>query len=211
MPPEPALPVLRFAPTPNGDLHLGHAYSVLFNERLARETGARLLLRMENLDGQRCRPAFEAAIVSDLAWLGVEFVGPPRRQSEHAEDYSAALARLEQRGLVYPCFCSRAEVAAAALARDPDGAPVYSGRCRLLSEADRRQRLLRGDKAAWRLDTRHAVRVVGETIDWLEYGEGTAALARLADPFAWGDVVLSGRDLPRATIWRSSSTTPCRG
>ena len=119
-------PVLRFAPSPNGALHLGHAYSALMNERIAAETSGRVLLRIEDLDRTRCKPQFEAAIIDDLAWLGLRFPAP-RRQSEHGDDYAAALARLDQRGLVYPCFCSRSEIA-----RDFER-PARSGRRAALS------------------------------------------------------------------------------
>ncbi len=192
---DPAPPVFRFAPTPNGALHLGHAYSALLNQRLAEETGGRLLLRMEDLDRTRCKPAYEAAILADLAWLGVSALGLPRRQREHRSDYDAALARLESLGLVYACFCTRADVAREACGRDPDGAPLYSGRCHGLSEPERRARLARGEKAALRLDMRRAVASVRGPIAWLEYGEGTIAEERPADPAAWSDVVLSGQDL----------------
>ena len=157
--------------------------------------GGRLLLRIEDLDRTRCKPAFEAAILEDLDWLVVRFDGPPRRQSEQGQDYAAALDRLEQQGLVYPCFCSRADVARAAAGRDPDGAPHYGGACRALTRAERQARLARGDKAAWRLDTERAVGVAPAPIAWLEFGEGTSAETRAADPAAWGDVVLRGRDL----------------
>ena len=119
-------PVLRFAPSPNGALHLGHAYSALMNDRIAAETDGRLLLRIEDLDRTRCKPQFEAAIVDDLAWLGLRFPAP-RRQSEHGDDYAGALARLDQRGLVYPCFCSRSEMARVSNGqRDPDGSVQLS-------------------------------------------------------------------------------------
>ena len=125
MPAEILAPVLRFAPSPNGALHLGHAYSALVNERLAAELGGSLLLRIEDLDRTRSKPQFETAIVDDLAWLGLRFPAPPRRQSEHGEDYAAALARLDEQGLVYPCFCSRSEIARASRGEhDPDGAPL---------------------------------------------------------------------------------------
>jgi glutamyl-Q tRNA(Asp) synthetase len=134
-------PVLRFAPSPNGALHIGHAYSALMNQRLAAETGGRLILRIEDLDRTRCKPRFEAAILDDLAWLGLRFPAPWRRQSEHPDDYAAALARLDRQGLVYPCFCTRSEAArAAAGLRDPDGAPLYPGTCRVLAPADVRAR-----------------------------------------------------------------------
>ncbi len=188
-------PVLRFAPTPNGALHLGHAYSALCNARLADETGGRLILRIEDLDRSRCKPAFEAAILDDLDWLGFSFDGSPRRQSEHGPDYAAALARLDAQGLVYPCFCSRAEVARAAAWRDPDGAPVYGGRCRDRSAEEGRERQSRGERPAWRLDMARAIALAPAPIVWSEYGEGVTPLERVADPAAWGDVVLSGRDL----------------
>ena len=145
-------PVCRFAPTPNGALHLGHAYSALLNQRLADENGGRLLLRIEDLDRTRCKPAYEAAIVADLEWLSLRFDGPIRRQSEHRDDYSAALARLDSAGLAYPCFCSRADVSRAAAGRDPDGAPLYAGFCRALSWTERSQRLERGDQVVAQID-----------------------------------------------------------
>jgi glutamyl-Q tRNA(Asp) synthetase len=188
-------PVLRFAPSPNGALHLGHAYSALMNERIAAETGGRLILRMEDLDRVRCKPRFEAAIVDDLAWLGLRFRPPWRRQSEHGEDYAEALARLDQQGLVYPCFCSRSDVARASQGkRDPDGAPLYPGTCRAPSWAERRARLARGDKAAFRLDMGRALAAAPARLSWAEYGEGAVPSECAAAPAVWGDVVLSGRD-----------------
>jgi glutamyl-Q tRNA(Asp) synthetase len=189
-------PVLRFAPSPNGALHLGHAYSALMNERLAAELGGRLILRIEDLDRTRCKAEFEAAIVDDLAWLGLCFPAPPRRQSEHGDDYAAALARLDECGLVYPCFCSRSEIARASKGwRDPDGAPLYPGTCRALSSTERRDRLARGDKAAFRLDMGHALDAGQRPLCWTEYGEGAVPSRRAARPEVWSDVVLRGRDL----------------
>jgi glutamyl-Q tRNA(Asp) synthetase len=188
-------PVLRFAPSPNGALHLGHAYSALINERIAAEINGRVLLRFEDLDRARSKPQFVAAIVEDLAWLGLRFP-PPRQQSEHAGDYAGALARLDQQGLVYPCFCSRAEVRRAAAGRcDPDGAPFYSGACRALSPRQARDRLARGDKPAFRLDMQRAINAVAAHLGWTEYGEGAVPSHRPAAPEVWGDVVLRGRDL----------------
>ena len=189
------VPVLRFAPSPNGALHLGHAYSALLNQRHAAQTGGRLLLRIEDLDRTRCKPALEAAILEDLDWLGLRFDCAPRRQSEHAEDYAAALGRIERQGLLYPCFCSRAEVARAAAGRDPDGAPLYGGACRALPPLERRSRLAQGGNAAWRFDIGRAIARAPAGLGWLEYGEGALAHERAADPAAWGDVVLKGRDL----------------
>ncbi len=176
-------------------MHLGHAYSALFNQRLAEASGGRLILRIEDLDRTRCKPAYEAAIRDDLAWLGLRFEASPRRQSEHAADYEAALGRLDALGLVYPCFCSRAQVAREAAGRDPDRAPFYGGHCRVLSAAERRQRRAAGEKAAFRLDMAAALRLGPGRIVWDEYGEGALAAERVADPSAWGDVVLKGRGL----------------
>jgi glutamyl-Q tRNA(Asp) synthetase len=188
-------PVLRFAPSPNGALHLGHAYSALMNERIAAETNGRVLLRIEDLDRTRCKPQFEAAIVDNLAWLGLRFPAP-RRQSEHGDDYAAALARLDQRGLVYPCFCSRSEIARLSNGqRDPDGAPLYPGTCRPLSPAEARDRMARGDKTAFRLDMQRAVDTGPACLCWTEYGEGSVPSQPSAPPEVWGDVVLRGRDL----------------
>jgi glutamyl-Q tRNA(Asp) synthetase len=188
-------PILRFAPSPNGALHLGHAYSALINERIAAEINGRVLLRIEDLDRTRCKPQFVAAIVEDLAWLGLRFPAP-RRQSVHGGDYAAALARLDQRGLVYPCFCSRAEVARAAAGRhDPDGAPLYPGTCRARAPTDARMRLARGDKAAFRLDMQGAIDATPAHLYWNEYGEGAVPSRRSAAPEVWGDIVLRGRDL----------------
>jgi len=189
-------PVLRFAPSPNGALHLGHAYSALLNERLAAETNGRLLLRIEDLDRTRCKPQHEAAILDDLAWLGLRFDAPRRRQSEHGDDYASALARLETLGLVYPCFCSRSEVERASEGRrDPDGAPLYDGTCRGLAQDEARARLARGEKAAWRLNMRRALDAAPAPLVWSEFGEGAIPYERSAEPSVWGDVVLRGRDL----------------
>ena len=189
-------PVLRFAPSPNGALHLGHAYSALINERLAAKMNGRVLLRIEDLDRTRCKPQFETAIIDDLAWLGLRFSAPSRRQGEHGDDYAAALARLGQRGLVYPCFCSRSEIAlAAAGRRDPDGAPLYPGTCRARSPAEARERLAHGEKAAFRLDMRRALVTAPPHLYWTEYGEGVVPSLHRAAPEIWGDVVLRSRDL----------------
>ena len=195
----PPTPVLRFAPSPNGSLHLGHAYSALMQRSASPKHSAdRLLLRIEDLDRTRCKPQFEAAILEDLAWLGLRFDGAPRRQSEHCDDYAAALARLEARGLVYPCFCSRAEIARAVrLARDPDGAPLYPGTCRALSAARERDRLALRRQGG--LAARHAsARSIAppDRIDWLEYGEGCRRDRALAGSRRLGATSSSrGRDL----------------
>lgn len=198
-------PVFRFAPSPNGYLHLGHAFSALLNADLARETGGRFLLRIEDIDPARCRVEFEAAIGEDLAWLGLSWEKPVRRQSEHFAEYRAALEELTALGLVYPSFESRTEVARliaerekeAPWPRDPDGAPLYPGSARLLS-AEERQRLLKsGAPFALRLDMAAACARVGK-LCWTERGEGPAGEAGTitADPAAWGDVIIARKETP---------------
>src|SRR5512135_880211 len=132
-------PVFRFAPSPNGYLHLGHALSALLNVDLASAPGGRLVLRIEDIDEARCRPEYEAAIYEDLAWLGIAWEKPVRRQSEHYDDYRTALARLEAMGLIYRAYESRSEIARAAAGHDPDGAPLYPGRHNAMIDAAERQ------------------------------------------------------------------------
>jgi glutamyl-Q tRNA(Asp) synthetase len=194
-------PVVRFAPSPNGPLHLGHALSALLNFDAARETGGRFLLRIEDIDQGRCRPEFEAMIYEDLAWLGLSWDEPVRRQSAHFADYQAALSRLSAMGLVYPAFESRAEIRTLVAAReasgtpwprDPDGAPLYPGSAASLTPAERARRIDAGAPYVLRLDTRAALATLGQPLDWEEEGEGRV----LADPQIWGDVVLARRDSP---------------
>jgi glutamyl-Q tRNA(Asp) synthetase len=191
----PDAPVLRFAPTPNGRLHLGHAYSALLNERMAHRLGGRLLLRIEDTDPTRSRPEFEQAIADDLAWLGIVFESPVRRQSDHLDDYARALARLQ--ALVYPCFCTRSQIAAASGgARDPDGAPLHRGRCVAVSAEETQRRLTSGEPAALRLDHALARALAPETLDWSEFGEGDSEVRIPARAVLWGDVALRGKERP---------------
>ena len=172
------MPVFRFAPSPNGYLHLGHALSALINCDMARAMGGRLLLRIEDIDATRCRPEYEAAIYEDLAWLGIAWEEPVRRQSAHFDDYRAALARLEAQGLVYASFESRAEIAAlveqreaqGSWPRDPDGAPLYPGSAR--SDADARKLIAGGAPYALRLDIAAAIVRAG-ILTWTESGAGS--------------------------------------
>jgi glutamyl-Q tRNA(Asp) synthetase len=197
-------PVFRFAPSPNGYLHLGHALSALINADMARAAGGRLLLRIEDIDRTRCRPQYEAAIYQDLAWLGLTWEQPVRRQSEHFAAYRAALDRLTAMGLVYPSFDNRAEIARLVAAReqagpwprDPDGVPLYPGTAKRLSADERRHRMA-GEPYALRLDMAAALARAGE-LDWTETGRGPLGeTGRVpAAPARWGDVVLGRKETP---------------
>lgn len=192
--------VTRFAPSPTGLLHLGHARAALFASQLARDAGGRFLLRLEDLDATRCRPEFAAAILEDLAWLGLDWDGEVRVQSAHLEAYRSLLANLCTRGLVYPCFCTRnairAEIVAAAAAPHgfsavaPDGAPRYPGTCRRLSRREREARIDAGESYALRLDMQAAIRIAGP-LAFIEAG-----VEADADPAPFGDVVLGRKEIP---------------
>jgi glutamyl-Q tRNA(Asp) synthetase len=198
-------PVFRFAPSPNGFLHLGHAYSALLNFDLAQASGGRFLLRIEDIDPTRCKPEFEAAIFEDLAWLGIAWETPVRRQSEHLGEYRAALEKLSAAGLLYPSFESRAEIARlvaereahGAWPRDPDGAPLYPGDAKGLPPDERTRQIESGTPYALRLDMAAAMARTGD-LTWIEQGEGpdgeTGRIA--ARPEAWGDVVLARKETP---------------
>ncbi len=200
-------PTFRFAPSPNGELHLGHAYSALLNQRMASRTGGRLLLRIEDIDVTRCTPEFEAGIRHDLEWLGIVWEEPVRRQSEHFADYRPLLGRLIADDLVYPAFMSRGEARAfiaeaeadgKAWPRDPDGAPLYPGRDRVLSTRERRRRMDDGEAFAWRLDTARAAAAIGRPLSWTEFADADLTAARTvpARPQLWGDVVLGRTEIP---------------
>lgn len=196
-----AKPVLRFAPSPNGFLHLGHAYSALLNFETARKLGGRFLLRIEDIDRDRCKPEFEMAIKEDLAWLGLEWEEPVRRQSDHFADYSARLADLAARGLVYPCFCTRSDIARAVATRkegprDPDGGPLYPGTCKRHSSQERAARAAARQNTAFRLDVEAAVAQTGERLYWQEYDAGEEPREIAAKPSLWGDPIVARRDIP---------------
>jgi len=197
--------VFRFAPSPNGYLHLGHAYSALLNFEMARAAGGRLLLRIEDIDPTRCRPEYEVAIHEDLAWLGIEWDQPVRRQSEHFEEYRAALLQLDARRLTFPSFETRSELAHlvadreshALEPRDPDGAPLYPGTARLMPEDERKRRIASGAPYAIRLDMTTAQDWTGP-LRWTETGAGPGGESGeiAAEPQAWGDVILGRKDTP---------------
>lgn len=180
--------VTRFAPSPTGDLHLGSAYAALFAWHKARDAGGRFLLRIEDIDAQRCRPEYTAGLLEDLAWLGLDWDGEIRVQSEHLSEYEAVLAGLQTRGLIYPCFCSRADIAAAgSAAHGPEG-PVYPGICRALPTEVRAARMA-SEPFAWRLDVGKALACVAQPLWFHEQGA-----ARRCAPARFGDVVLGRRD-----------------
>ena len=194
-------PVFRFAPSPNGYLHLGHALSALINFEMARATGGRFLLRIEDIDTTRCRPHYEDAIYEDLAWLGLTWEEPVWRQSAHLDDYRAALTQLDD--LVYPSFETRGEIARlvaerdrhARWPRDPDGAPLYPGDGRALSAAERRRRMAADEPYALRLDMAAAIARTGP-LTWVETGCGDETRSVAASPQMWGDVVLARKETP---------------
>jgi glutamyl-Q tRNA(Asp) synthetase len=198
--------VFRFAPSPNGYLHRGHAYSALLNYRAAEATGGRFLLRIEDIDATRARPEFEAAILEDLAWLGLRWEEPVLRQRERFPAYRTALRELEKLGLLYPAFLSRAEVQARIVeaelcgrpvGRDPEGAPIYPGPERDWPEPRRREAVASGRPYALRLDMRRALAGL-PSLAWREVEPFAADQATIiaADPAAWGDVVLARKDFP---------------
>jgi glutamyl-Q tRNA(Asp) synthetase len=189
--------VTRFAPSPTGYLHLGHAFSALIAWRRAREAGGQFLLRLEDIDPARCRPEFAAAIQQDLAWLGLEWDCEVRVQSAHLPEYQAVLDTLTTRGLLYPCFCTRADIIrevaqSAAAPHSPDGAPLYPGTCRGLSEDERAARTAAGERYALRVDMRRALATVSQPLTFHELDEGAIE----CHPEQFGDVVLARKDAP---------------
>ncbi len=177
--------ISRFAPSPTGRLHLGHAVSAVRAHDLARESGGRFLLRIEDIDSTRSRPEHVNAILADLAWLGLAWDGPVTFQSQRLALYAEALATLRAQGLVYPCFCTRAEIAAASLSAPHGAEPVYPGTCRGLADPDLSR------PHSWRLDMARAAAAAGP-LEWHDERAGRVA----ADPAAQGDVILGRKDAP---------------
>jgi glutamyl-Q tRNA(Asp) synthetase len=190
-------PVLRFAPSPNGLLHLGHAYSALYTWNAARLLGGSALLRIEDIDAERSKPEFTAAILDDLHWLGLDWPEPVLQQSDRMDVYAEAGNRLREQRLLYPCFCSRSEIAAAATGTDPDGAPLYPGTCRHLDRGEQIARLERGDPVQFRLDTGTAMDRAG-MLTFTAVGPLVTdrPQIRYARPQRWGDVVLQRKGTP---------------
>lgn len=185
----------RFAPSPTGLLHLGHAYSALMAWNLAQNSQGQFLLRIEDIDRTRCRPEYTAALFKDLKWLGVTWEEPVRQQSEHLEEYSSVAQQMWQSGLLYPCFCSRSEIlreieAAGGAPHGADG-PLYPGICRRLSVDEAAFRIRRGDQYALRLNLQQAIDVAGSGLVWTDLQRGDQE----ARPELLGDVILVRRDI----------------
>ena len=200
-------PVFRFAPSPNGELHLGHALSAILNSEWAARTRGRFLLRIEDIDLERCTPEYEQGIYDDLRWLGVDWEKPARRQSQHFAEYKTVLDLLIREELVYPSFMSRSEIRAfiseaetpkKPWPRDPDGVPLYPGADREMSARERRRRVASGTPYAWRLDVAAALARVSQPLSWTEFTQEFATTTQTIDarPAQWGDVVLARRDVP---------------
>ncbi|HEY8594436.1 MAG TPA: tRNA glutamyl-Q(34) synthetase GluQRS [Devosiaceae bacterium] len=189
-------PILRFAPSPNGRLHLGHAYSALFTRRWAERMGGIFLLRIEDIDTARCKPEFTEAIFKDLNWLGLHWPEPAWRQSTRFDAYRSAADDLRKRNLLYPCFCTRAEIAGAAARTDPDGAPFYPGTCRNIGAAEATRRMGAGEPVQWRLNMDAATELAGPLAISEMHPDNGAIGERPADPARWGDVVLVRKDTP---------------
>lgn len=203
-------PVFRFAPSPNGHLHLGHALSALLNQQMAKQSAGRFLLRIEDIDTLRCTPELEQAIYDDLDWLGLEWELPVRRQSDHFADYRAALTKLAHAGLVYPAFLTRNDVRKTInndlsnrdkWPSDPDGTPLYPTNERDMSEDERLNRIVDGANYVWRLNMQKAIAAIatcGEQLFWDDTGAGPTGETGIipADPARWGDVIIARKDTP---------------
>ncbi len=190
-------PVFRFAPSPNGRLHLGHAYSALFSAQQAKSHKARFLLRIEDIDRARCKPEFAEQALADLKWLGLDWPQPVRHQSRHMHEYTIVIDRLERLGLLYPCFCTRAKLSNVSGPKDPDGTTVYPGYCRLMTKMERHRRMTAGEPFALRLDMAKAIVAAGPDLSFYEAGCGpdgeTGVVA--CTPQVWGDVILARKDI----------------
>jgi glutamyl-Q tRNA(Asp) synthetase len=200
MSPAAAQSVFRFAPSPNGYLHLGHAYSALLNDDLARRSAGRFLLRIEDIDLARCRREYELAIYEDLHWLGICWREPVRRQSEHFLQYRPLIVRLEKLGLLYPCFCTRGEIMRVSAKQpvqifDPDGSPLYPGTCRRLSVPKKQSLIRAGERYGLRIDMDRAAALV-KNLNWSEIDDKGRTRDIACDPRQWGDVLLVRKDFP---------------
>lgn len=181
----------RFAPSPTGALHIGHAYSAMLAYRRAVAEKGRFLVRIEDIDQTRCRPEYTTAIFEDLRWLGLQWEEPVRIQSDHFDDYGRALEQLKQKNLIYPCFCSRSDIARTATNEGPEGL-IYPGICRGLSPEKTLTRIEAGDAHTWRLNLVQALGHINEPLTWHDEQAGHV----VAEPSLLGDVVLARKDTP---------------
>ena len=197
-------PIFRFAPSPNGHLHLGHAYSALLNQKMAHEVGGKLLLRIENIDTTRCTPELEAQMLRDLEWIGFEWDETPRRQSEHFDEYAEVLKKLADLDLVYPSTLSRGEIKKIIQAKkdsgedwpdDPDGSPLYPGIERDFDNAERIQLISSTKDYALRLNIQTACNSVSAPLSWTEISSGQDKIIK-ANPMLWGDFIIARKNLP---------------
>lgn len=197
-------PVFRFAPSPNGHLHLGHAYSALLNQKMAREAGGKLLLRIEDIDTQRCTPELEAQMLRDLEWIGFEWDETPRRQSDHFEEYAQALQKLADLDLVYPSALSRGEIKKLIKSKkdngedwpsDPDGSPLYPGTERDYNNTERLELISSVQDYALRLNINSAQKATLKPLFWTEKSSGLNERIN-ANPAAWGDIIIARKGLP---------------
>jgi glutamyl-Q tRNA(Asp) synthetase len=189
--------ILRFAPSPNGYLHLGHAYCALLNAATAKHLNGRFLLRIEDIDTTRCIPAYHDACLEDLAWLGLSWEEPVRIQSQHWDDYHSALTRLQQMQLVYPCFCTRREIGSVSSQLDPEGAPIYPGTCKHRTAQDIAQRMQRSEPHAWRLDMQKALSLHTGALSYIRFLLPSMEQEQVAaTPARWGDVILVRKETP---------------
>lgn len=195
----------RFAPSPNGYMHLGHAYSALLNWKMAEQHAGEVLLRIEDIDQARSKTEFITAIYEDLTWLGLDWPQPVIRQSERFAYYQAALDQLKSENLIYPAFLSRGEIKQAVVdfekngkvwPKDPDGVPLYPDVCRVLSQAERDNRIRNGCAFTWRLDMKKAIDLAGSSLSWIECDQHLYETVIKADPMQWGDVVVARKDVP---------------
>lgn len=198
-------PVFRFAPSPNGYLHLGHALSALVTADMAERYNGRFLLRLEDIDIDRCRPDYERQILDDLAWLGLNWEEPVRRQSDHLDSYAQGLHALRKLGVLYPCCATRREISEAAKSSgvlpyptDPDGAPLYPGRHKVLPRDIEETRRHQGDKFALRLDMERALAVARDIDGNLSFRslneQGDISIVE-AFPERWGDALVARKDV----------------
>jgi glutamyl-Q tRNA(Asp) synthetase len=196
------IPVFRFAPSPNGALHLGHALSAFVTYDLAQRHGGRFLLRIEDIDVGRCRPEFIDGIYADLAWLGLRWEEPVLHQSSRFAAYRGATRKLQDMGLLYPCFASRREIAAAAdpVLRDPDGTLLYPGLHKNLSQEETGNRTAAGEAFALRLDMSRALALASskscDRLTFTELDDAWQPAQVAASPERWGDVVIARKDVP---------------